>query len=156
MVCGEFDEVLQIAFILKSKRHIYIAIFCKMSDKAKHNFLNSLFAVTWIVNGLYCKVLNLVPRHQQIVADILGAKYARSFTFLIGLAEILLGAWVISGRNSRLTAILQIIFIAIMNALEFFLVPNLLLWGKFNSVFALLLIITIYCNEFYLNKKPAF
>ena len=40
-----------------------------------------------------------------------------------------------------------------MNALEFILVPDLLLWGKFNSLFALLLIAVIYINEFRLNKK---
>lgn len=61
--------------------------------------------------------------------------------------------WILSRYKSKLNAISQIVIIAIMNTLEFILVPDLLLWGKFNSLFALLLIGVIYFNEFYLNKK---
>jgi len=100
-------------------------------------------------------VLNLVPRHQQIVAGILGDKYSRRLTILIGLSEIAMAIWVLSSIKTRLNTISQIFIIATMNTLEFLLVPDLLLWGKYNSVFAFLLIIAIYCNEFYLNKKPA-
>ncbi len=55
--------------------------------------------------------------------------------------------------KTRLNAISQIIIIGAMNTIEFLLVPDLLLWGKYNSVFAFLLIIAIYLNEFYFNKK---
>jgi len=74
---------------------------------------------------------------------------------LIGLSETVMAIWIVSRIKTRLNAITQIIIIAIMNTLEFFLVPHLLLWGRFNSVFAFLLIIVIYYNEFYLNKKLA-
>ena len=37
-----------------------------------HQVLHYLIAAVWLANGLFCKVLNLVPRHQQIVARILG------------------------------------------------------------------------------------
>jgi len=40
-----------------------------------------------------------------------------------------------------------------MNTLEFILVPDLLLWGRLNSLFALLFISLVYYNEFVLNKK---
>ena len=40
-----------------------------------------------------------------------------------------------------------------MNTLEFFLAPDLLLWGKLNSLFAFIFIIAIYYSEFYLNKE---
>lgn len=62
--------------------------------------------------------------------------------------------WIVTGYKSRLNAIIQIIVIAVMNMLEFILVPDLLLWGKMNSVFALLLIGVIYYNEFVLTAKP--
>jgi hypothetical protein len=45
------------------------------------------------------------------------------------------------------------LIIATMNTLEFMLVPNLLLWGKANSIFALILILVVYYNEFYLNQS---
>ena len=127
----------------------------EMTYKAIHNTLNVLFAAIWITNGLFCKILNLAPRHQEIVAHILEERYARTITVIIGILETGLGIWIFSKKNSRLISILQIVGIAAMNVLEFFLVPDLLLWGKYNSVFALLLIIAIYYNQFQLNKKMA-
>lgn len=110
-------------------------------------------ATVWIVNGLFCKVLNLVPRHEQIVARILGNTYSRSLTILIGFSEIIMAVWILSNYKTRLNAIAQIVVIATMNTLEFILAPDLLLWGKLNSLFAFLFILVIYFNEFYLNKK---
>lgn len=118
-----------------------------------HKLINYLIAAVWIANGLFCKVLNLVPRHQQIVARILGNDHSRLFTLLIGLSETLMAIWIISGIRTRLNAVTQIIVIAAMNSLEFFLVPDLLLWGRFNALFAFLFILLIFYNEFSLNKK---
>jgi hypothetical protein len=107
----------------------------------------------WFANGLFCKVLNLVPRHQQIVANILGAQHARLFTVLIGTSEICMGIWILSGFYKRLNALMQIAVIAVMNTLEFLLVPDLLLWGKFNSLFALLFCCAIAIDHFYIAKN---
>jgi hypothetical protein len=98
-------------------------------------------------------VLNLVPRHQQIVAEILGADHARMLTIVIGFSEIVMAVWILSNIRSRLNAIVQILIIAVMNMLEFLLIPELLLWGKANAIFAIILILIIYFNEFYLNRK---
>ncbi len=111
--------------------------------------------MVWLANGLFCKVLNLVPRHQEIVSRILGSDNATIYTKLIGFSEIIMAIWIISGFRSRVNVIIQIIIIAIMNILEFILVPDLLLWGKWNSVFALLFILLIYYNEFILKSKIA-
>jgi uncharacterized membrane protein YphA (DoxX/SURF4 family) len=119
-----------------------------------HQILTYLIATVWLVNGLVCKVLNLVPRHEQIVASILGEDHARLFTILIGLAEILIALWVVSGIFSRLSAVIQMVIVATMNVIEFFLVPDLLLWGQMNAVFAFLFIILVYYNEFKLNPNP--
>ncbi len=126
-----------------------------MTVKAIHNILTNSIAAIWFVNGLFCKVLNLVPRHQQIVATILGIEYSRWLTILIGISEIAMAVWILGRVYTRLNAITQMILIATMNTLEFIFVPDLLLWGKYNSVFAFLLIVAVYLNEFYLNKKPA-
>lgn len=113
-------------------------------------------ALVWLVNGLFCKVLNLVPRHQEIVSKILqiDKPTATVLTILIGLSEIIMAIWIISRIMHRFNAMAQIAIIATMNILEFIFVPELLVWGKLNSFFALLFILLIYFNEFILNKKP--
>lgn len=87
------------------------------------------------------------------MATILGGYHPRSFTILIGVSEIVMAIWVLSGIKKRLNAIIQMIIIATMNTLEFLLVPDLLLWGRFNSLFAFMLIVAIYYNEFVLPKN---
>ena len=124
-----------------------------MSERKIHKILTYCIATIWIVNGLFCKVLNFVPRHEQIVAGILGPEYSRPLILLIGLSEIAMSIWIISAYKTKLNAIAQILIVGTMNTLEFILAPDLLLWGKFNSLFALLLILVIYFNEFQLNKK---
>lgn len=64
-----------------------------------------------------------------------------------------MAVWIISKFKSKLNAIIQILVVGTMNILEFIFVPDLLLWGRFNSVFALLFIGIVYYNEFVLNKK---
>jgi hypothetical protein len=63
--------------------------------------------------------------------------------------------WVLSQIKTRFNTITQIISITTMNILEYILVPDLLLWGKFNSIFAALFIMLIWYNEFILGKKLA-
>ncbi len=126
-----------------------------MTDKAIHKLFTFCIATVWIANGLFCKVLNLVPRHQQIVARILGIEHSRLLTIAIGCSEICISVWILSKIKTRLNAIAQIVIVATMNTLEFILVPDLLLWGKLNAFFAFLFILVIYFNEFYLNKKLA-
>ena len=124
-----------------------------MRNKQIYKILIYCIAAVWIANGLFCKVLNLVPRHEQIVARILGDDYSRPLTILIGISEIIMAVWILSGYKTKLNAIAQISVVATMNTLEFMLVPDLLLWGKLNSFFASIFIIVVYFNEFYLNKE---
>ena len=116
--------------------------------------INFLIAAVWLANGLFCKVLNQVPRHQEIVARILGSSHAALLTKTIGFAEIAMAVWIVSGYWSRLNTILQVLVIGAMNILEFFLVPDLLLWGRFNLLFAFLFMGVIVYNGFYLKPKP--
>jgi len=118
-----------------------------------HKILTICIATVWMVNGLVCKVFNLVPRHEQIVAQILGDDYSRILTVLIGLSEIVMAIWFISNYKSKLNAITQIVIVATMNMLEFILVPDLLLWGQLNSLFALVFMLLVYINEFHLKRK---
>ena len=124
-----------------------------MKDKNIHRVLTICIAMVWVVNGLFCKVLNFVPRHEQIIARILGDIYSRPLAVLIGFSEIGMAIWILSRIRPRLNAITQIITVAMMNILEFIFVPDLLYWGKMNSIFAFMFVLTIYFNEFYLNKR---
>ena len=110
-------------------------------------------ALVWFTNGLFCKVLNLVPRHQEIVERILGETYASPITKTIGVLEIGMSIWVLSGIRSRFSAIFQLVIIATMNSLEFALAPDLLLFGRMNIVYAFLFMIIIYLNEFHIKTK---
>ena len=116
-----------------------------------HRLATILIALVWLANGLLCKVLLLVPRHAAIVARILGLAHAGLLTRLIGLGEIGIGLWVISGIKPRWCAWVQITLILSMNSLEAVLAPDLLLWGRFNAVFAVL-----FCGLIYLHRlRPA-
>jgi hypothetical protein len=126
-----------------------------MLNKSIQNLLTYTIAGIWVINGFFCKVLHLVPRHEQIVARILGTPYSRSLTIVIGCAEIAMALWIISRIKTKWNAIAQAIIIATMNTIEFIMAPDLLLWGRWNAIFALLLIIIILYNEFYLNRQPA-
>lgn len=121
--------------------------------KNLYQIINIFIGLVWFVNGLYCKVLNQVPRHQEIVSSVLSEDYARELTLIIGLLEIGMAFLVWSKFKSRIISILQILGILFMNIIEFTLTQNLLLWGKWNFVFALIFIAIIYFNEFIFKKS---
>ncbi|UOR06192.1 DoxX-like family protein [Hymenobacter aerilatus] len=113
-------------------------------------FLRYLFATVWLVNGTV-KLLHLVPRHEAIVARIVGATHATVLTRLIGVAELGMTIWVLSGRWVRVNAALQIAVVLLMNVLEFWLAPDLLLWHRLNIVFAGLFALVVYYYGFVLQ-----
>ena len=124
-----------------------------MKNQNIHRILTITIATVWLLNGLVCKVLNLVPRHQQIVAEILGQEHSRFLTVLIGFSEIFMAIWIVSGYKSRLNVVLQMVIVLTMNILESLLVPDLLLWGRMNFLFAILFLSIVWYNEFVLSKK---
>lgn len=130
-----------------------------MLPKAQRSFIQTAItlsiALVWLINGLFCKVINLVPRHQLIVSRILGEEYSFLFTKTIGVLEILMAAWIVSGIKPRLCAITQIVIVAIMNFIEFLVVPDLLLFGRMNCIVAGFFILLIALNEFLL-KEPGY
>ncbi|GAA4022529.1 hypothetical protein GCM10022409_02840 [Hymenobacter glaciei] len=112
-----------------------------------HRLFTYLIALVWLANGLLCKVLLLVPRHAAIVARILGPTHATTLTRLIGVGEIGMAVWVLSGIKARWCAWTQIALILSMNTLEAVLAPDLLLWGRANAVFA-----ALFCGFIYLHS----
>ncbi len=124
-----------------------------MKRETAHRLLTVLIAAVWIAFGLYCKVLDLVPRHEEIVARILGESHAAPLTRTIGGLEVLLGLWVLSGVARRLCALTQIVLVATMNLLEAWLAPDLLLWGRLNVLVAVTFIAVIWVNEWELGGR---
>ena len=84
-------------------------------------------ASVWILFGLVFKVLNVVPRHQTIVATVLGDAVAGPVTLVIGVAETAMGLWILSRWRPRICALVQTIAILSMNALELTLAKEHLL-----------------------------
>ncbi|MEM1084054.1 MAG: DoxX-like family protein [Verrucomicrobiota bacterium] len=110
--------------------------------------LRWFFAAVWLVNGVACKVFDLVPRHQEIVARILGEEHSLLLTRLIGFSEVIMAAWIISGIRARWSAVAQMAAVAAMNVLEFFIAPDLLLFGGWNALVALAYIALVGFDEF--------
>lgn len=115
----------------------------------------AFIAAVWLINGLFCKLLNLVPRHQQIVARILGEGHSVLFTKAIGCLEVLMAVWVISRVGHRLCTFTQIIVVAAMNVMEFFLAPDLLLFGRANLVVATVFVLFLGWHEGLLKRRTS-
>ena len=97
-------------------------------------------ALVWGINGLWCKVLGGVPRHEAIVARVVDTA-----TDIVGLdldaaaaaaAAGVLVVWFVSGRWVRLNAAAQVVIVMTMNVIEQLLAPELLLFGPWNFLWA--------------------
>mgnify|MGYP000991720916 CR=1 FL=1 len=150
--CLRLSSPCPVGGFLKSKTvpSAYPAI---MKNEGLYKILNLGIAAVWLVNGLFCKVLHLVPRHEQIITRILGPTFAHPLAILIGSAEIVMAIWVLSRYRPRLNALTQIVLVSTMNVIEYLLAPDLLLWGKFNSLFAACFIALVFYQEFALRQK---
>ena len=120
-----------------------------------HRFLRLMIASVWLLNGIWCKLLGAVPRHEEIVARFFGTGYAHPITLAIGAAETLMGVWVLSAYRKRLNAILQIVVVLSMNALEAIYARDLLLWGAWNAVWAasFVVVVAVWERRRILNIK---
>jgi len=84
-------------------------------------------AGVWIFHGLFSKILDGIPRHKQIVGKILGEEFADAATIAIGVLEILLGCWVLTGLKKRLCAAVMTTALVSMNTLEIIIARELLI-----------------------------
>ncbi len=89
--------------------------------------LRTAVAAVWIVFGVLFKLLRLVPRHERIVARILGDVVAPALTRVIGAGEAFVGLWMLSGVAAPLCASAQTALVVTMNAIELRRARDLLL-----------------------------
>jgi uncharacterized membrane protein YphA (DoxX/SURF4 family) len=87
----------------------------------------AVIAAVWIFHGTYSKILDQILRHRLIVGRILGENVAAHATIVIGVGEILLGLWVLSGRARRSCALVQTLGLIAMNTLEIIYARDLLI-----------------------------
>jgi uncharacterized membrane protein YphA (DoxX/SURF4 family) len=75
-------------------------------------------ALVWLYQGLWCKVLGGVPRHQAVISAVpfIGSEAGHRTLLALGLLECGIGLWVLSGRWMRQVAIVQTALLAAMNA----------------------------------------
>jgi hypothetical protein len=84
-------------------------------------------ALVWLLFGLLFKALGAVPRHRRIVERVVGNERAGRVLWLVAVAEIGLGLWMLSGRYLVPCVAAQTVMIAAMNTLELKKARDLLL-----------------------------
>lgn len=89
------------------------------------SLVRSAVAAVWLYEGLWCKVLGRERRQVAVVEAVpwLGPISGRHFLIALGVAEVLLAVWIISGIAPGLCAITQTVILVALNA-------NGLLWAR--------------------------
>lgn len=87
--------------------------------------LRGAVAAVWLYEGLWCKLLGGAARQLDVVTAVpkLGPLVGRWFLLLLGGAEVLIAAWVVSGVSPGACAVAQVALLVTLNA-------NGLLWAR--------------------------
>ena len=74
-------------------------------------------AAVWLYEGLWCKLLNGEPRQMQVVAAVphYGPSIGGVFLKSLGVIEVALAGWVLSGVAPLLCAVVQTILLVALN-----------------------------------------
>jgi hypothetical protein len=120
-----------------------------------YRFVTYAIAVVWLLFGLLGKLVPITTTHNQIVARVFGSDISAPITAAIGIGELFMALWVISGRWARICGWLQIALVVTMNCIELTVARDLLLWGPMNGVFALLFVSVVYLNMVAPSRKLA-
>jgi len=79
----------------------------------------------WLYEGLWCKILGRAKLEAQVVAAVpaIGAQFGPLLLKALGVVEVLLAAWVMSGIYPGACAIAETALLAVLNI-------NGLLWAR--------------------------
>ena len=82
-------------------------------------------AAVWLYEGLWCKVLGRVRSQVDVVTAVprLGPRFGAPFLKTLGVVEMALAVWVLSGIAPGLCAIVQTCLLVALNA-------NGLMWAR--------------------------
>jgi hypothetical protein len=78
----------------------------------------------WLYQGGWAKLLGRDPRHRQVIREASRSRHDLALTRVIGLAEIGLAGWVLSGRRPVAAATVQTAAALGMNAGGILLAPR--------------------------------
>ena len=87
--------------------------------------MRSAVAAVWLYEGFWNKILGRAPREAEVVAAVprFGARYGQPFLKILGIAEVVLAIWVMSGVFPGICSITQIALLIVLNV-------NGLLWSR--------------------------
>jgi len=90
----------------------------------------AIVASVWLVHGLFNKLLHFSPRHLLIVQSVPGLAGSRGEAVLtaIGVFEVGIALWVLSGSAAGVCAAVQTLVLLTMNVVELSTARSLLLW----------------------------
>lgn len=82
-------------------------------------------AAVWLYEGVWCKLLGRVHSQVEVVAAVpwLGTRGASAFLKILGVVEVALAVWVLTGAASGICAVTQTAFLIVLNA-------NGILWAR--------------------------
>jgi hypothetical protein len=80
--------------------------------------VRSAVAAVWLYEGLWCKLLGRERHQLQVVEAVpkLGPIVGRHFLNVLGVAEVGLAVWVMSGLTPGLCALTQTLLLVLLNA----------------------------------------
>lgn len=81
-------------------------------------YLRVPIALVWLYQGLWCKVLGGVPRHEAVLGSVpsFTPEFTHGLLIALGLFETGLAIWVLTGRRLRLAALVQTALLVGMNS----------------------------------------
>ena len=82
-------------------------------------------AAVWLYEGLWCKLLRGEPREFEVVKAVprYGPRFGVPFLMTLGVVEVTLAVWVLSGAAPLLCVIAQTVLLVSLNA-------NGLIWAR--------------------------
>jgi uncharacterized membrane protein YphA (DoxX/SURF4 family) len=87
--------------------------------------LRAAVAGVWLYEGLWCKLLGRTPSQVKVVTAVprFGALFGAPFLMALGVVEVGLGVWAISGVAPALCAVVQVVLLITLNI-------NGLIWAR--------------------------
>jgi hypothetical protein len=87
--------------------------------------IRASIAAVWLYEGLWCKLLGRAPSQVEVVSAVprFGALFGAPFLKALGVVEVALAVWAISGVAPALCAITQTAVLIVLNV-------NGLLWAR--------------------------
>jgi len=87
--------------------------------------IRAAVAAVWLYEGLWCKLLRGEPRELEVVKAVprYGPRFGVPFLMALGVVEVAIAMWVLSGAAPLLCAIAQTVLLVSLNA-------NGLIWSR--------------------------